>query len=177
METLLWWLEPAERHARAGRSKVFDILTACGFGALAGLVVAMLSGPTRELALSAQTSVSVPAHGWQYALGLGVAVVGGWLFHWGTAYRPEVSMRTDGIQCIVGKATFQFYPDAQMQSCELARVEGASYLLLRITMKPERPGDAAPPARELAIPERIDTKRVREILRTAGVSVSGPDGI
>jgi hypothetical protein len=175
MDTLFWWLEPAERRAPTGRGKWINALVACVFGALAGLVVATQSGPMRELHLSAQTSVMVPGHGWQYALWLLVAVASGWLFHWGTAYRPEVTMRTDGIQCIVNKATFLFYPYAQMQSGELVRVDGASYLLLRITMKPEQPGERAPVARDMAIRDRADAERVREILRSAGIAVTGPD--
>jgi hypothetical protein len=174
MTVLLRWLEPVEPGRTRRRARPWDWIISFGIAAIFGLGVAEQSGPTMSVALGNQSELSLPAHAWQYGLGLLVLIAGGSLGLWiaSSAGRAEVTMRADGIGWLLGRGFWSFYPYHQIERCELQRVTEGDFWRLTVTMRPQNPGGPAP-VNLVTIPKRVDLTRVREILQTAGVVTTG----
>jgi hypothetical protein len=84
-----------------------------------------------------------------------------------------VNLREDGI-LEQRRWSASFYPYVQMDRCEIVRAGKDAYLLLRIHSKSKSSGGPAT-VRELGISKRVDAHRVREVLRSLGVVVTGTD--
>ncbi len=175
MKTLLWWKEPVERAGRTTGSKLVDFLVCFGVSAMAGLGIAAQSGSMKDVQLGGGTSLSVPAHAWQYGLWLLICVVfgcGGWWIV-SLAGRAEVNLREDGI-LEQRRWSARFYSYAQMDRCAIVPAGDGKYLLLLIHSKPKS-SDGPATIRALGISKRVDPDRVREILRSVRVAVTGMD--
>ncbi len=177
MKTLLWWREPVEQAMRTSRSKLFDFIVSFGISAVGGLGIATQSGGLVKVPLGSGSSLMVPAHAWQYGLWLAFCIVfgcgGWWIVSLGG--RAEVNLREDGI-LEQRRWSARFYPYAQIDRCEIVRAGDGKYLLLRIHSKAKSPGGPAT-VRELGISKRVDPDRVREIIRSMGVTVNAADAI
>jgi hypothetical protein len=173
MKTLLWWREPVEQAKRTSRSKLFDFVVSFGVSAIVGLGIATQSGALVEMPLGSGSTLSVPAHAWQYGLWLFVCVVGGCGGWWivSLAGRAEVNLRDDGI-LEQRRWSARFYPYPHIDRCEIVPANNGAYALLRIHTKRAN-GSAT--VRELGISKRVDPDRARDILRSAGVTVTGAD--
>jgi hypothetical protein len=174
MKVLLWWMEPIEVIPPQRRGQLFNRIFCFGIAAVVGLGIVAQSGPTKLIAVGNGSELSVPSQAWQYGLWLLIVIGVGWFGSWIVSYggRAEVTMRDDGIQWLLGKATRRFYAYAQMERCELERADDGNYWRLRMSMRPVRPGDPAYVG-ATAIPKHIDVDRVRGILRMFGVATTG----
>src|SRR5690349_21009925 len=110
--TLLRWIEPAKRpFPRLG-----DWVVAFGIGAIIGLALSEQAGPTARSALANGIELTIPGTAWQYGLWALLTLAFGGFGLWILSYggRGEITMRADGVQRIVGKATYRFHPYARM---------------------------------------------------------------
>ena len=174
MTVLLRWMEPVEPGRTKRSVRPWDWIISYGIAAIFGLGVAEQSGPTMSVALGNQSELSLPAHAWQYGLGLLVLVVVGSFGLWIVSFggRAEVTMRTDGIAWLLGKAYWNFYPYNQMERCELQRMAEGDFWRMIVTMRPPQAGVPAP-VNLVTIPKHVNLTRVREILQTAGIVTMG----
>ena len=174
MTVLLRWMEPVEPGRPKPRSKTFDWIIGFAVAGVIGLGIAEKSGPTMPVTLGSGYELAMPAQAWQYGLWLFVTIAfgafGAWIMSYGG--RAEVTLRDDGIGWLLGRAMAEFHPYANMQRCELERADGNDYWRLRLSMKPDRPGETRKVI-VLTMPERVDRARVREILQSAGVVTAG----
>jgi len=171
MTTLLRWIEPA----KPGRRRRWaDVAIAFGVSLVIGLALAEQSGPTARLAVGSGTELTIPAQPWQYGIWLVATVAGGWLGVWIMSFggRAEVTLRDDGIQWLLGRATYRQFPYARIARCELHEPEGGP-AILRIAMAPAEPGADAEIV-DFPLPARIRPAQVRDVLRGAGVQVVAP---
>jgi hypothetical protein len=175
MAALLRWIEPLAPGGIRRRRRLFDWLLGYGLAAIFGLAAAEEAGPTRMLAFGSGTSLTIPAQTWQYGLWLLVTVVVGAFGVWIMSYggRAEITVREDGIWQQLGRAGGYFFAFAHMEQCRIEQAADGDYWRLDIVMKPQRPQDWS--KLTLTAPKKIDAKRIREILASAGVPVTGPD--
>jgi hypothetical protein len=174
MKVLLWWMEPIEVIPPQRRGQLFNRIFSFGIAAVVGLGMVAQSGPTKSIAVGNGFELSLPSQAWQYGLWLLIVIGAGWFGSWIVSFggRAEVTMRDDGIQWLLGKATRRFYAYAQMERCELERADDGNYWRVRISMRPASPGALSYVA-ETAIPKHIDVNRVRGILQSSGVATTG----
>ena len=170
-KTLLWWIEPVAHARRTARSRLVDALVCFGVSAIVGLGIVAQSGSMMDVQLGSGTSLSVPAHAWQYGLWLLLCFLGGCGGWWivSLAGRAEVNLRDDGI-LVQRRWSASFYAYPQIDGCEIVQAGNGAYSLLRIRTKPAN-GPAM--VRELGISKRVDPKRMRDILAAAGVAMHG----
>jgi len=174
MTVLMRWIEPVEPGQTKRRARPWDWIISFGVAAIFGLGAAEKSGPIVSVAFGNQFELSLPAQAWQYGLWLLIAMVAGSFGLWIVSFggRAEVTIRDDGIGWLLGRATWRYYPYAQMQRCEFERVDEGNFWRLRVEMHPKQPGDLASTAL-IAIPKHVDRNRVREILQSAGIVATG----
>jgi hypothetical protein len=174
MTVLLRWIEPFEPGKSKREFRPMDWIIGFGLAAVIGLGMVEKSGPTMLVPLGEGSELSLPSQPWQYGVWLLIAIAvgsfGTWIMSLGG--HAEVTVREDGINWLLGRALWHFYPYARMERCDLERADGGDYWRLRLTMKPEPPGDSAPVI-VLTMPNRIDVRRLRDILQSAGVATSG----
>jgi hypothetical protein len=174
MTVLLRWMEPVEPGQLTRRSRTLDWIIGFAVAAVVGLGIVVKSGPTMPVMLGSGYQLSMPAQTWQYGLLLlitiGFGAFGAWIMSFGG--RAEVTLREDGIGRQLGRALSEFHRYANMQGCKLERVDGRDYWRLRVSMKPDRPGETGNVV-VLTMPRRVDRARVREILQSAGVGSTG----
>jgi hypothetical protein len=174
MKVLLRWMEPIEVIPPKRRAKLTTWIFCFAVSAVVGLGIMEQSGPTIRTAVGGGIELPLPSQAWQYGLWLFVFVGGGWFGSWIVLYggRAEVTMRTDGVVWLLGRAGARFYEYSKVQRCEFERGDEGSFWWLRVTMKPERPGDPAFVG-AIGIPKHIDVNRVRDILKSSGVETTG----
>jgi hypothetical protein len=148
-----------------------DYVIAFGVSAVFGLAVSEQSGHNVERSLGGTVTLTLPAEAWQYGLWLALCLAGGALGAWIASFggRAEITMRSDGIQWLLGKRTLHFFPYAAMQRCELARTNAGS-ARLRIVLRPAQ-HDGENRILDIAIPKRVDLERVRALLHGSGIEV------
>ncbi len=150
-----------------------DIAIGFGVSAILGLAAAEQSGPTTRVMLGGGYDLTLPAQAWQYGLGLLVCIAFGsfgvWIMSFGG--RAEVTMAADGVQWLI-RGAYRFYPYARMRECVLERTDGNTRTRLRMTMRPEKPGDSESFG-SVVIAKHVELARVRAILQSAGVVTSG----
>ncbi len=163
----LWWMQRARI---SWRRRFADFAIAFGTSAILGLGVAANYGGTFRIPMG-PSEFSVPAHAWQYALWGAIAVMGGCVGAWIMSFggHVEVTLRPNGVEWRMGRATRRFYPYERMQRCEVLR-SGADGWLLRIVMQPDAPQGTVV-VRDIAIASGMDPERVRTAIRAAGATV------
>lgn len=175
MKSWLQWIEPVECARRTARTKLVDFLISFGVSTIAGLGFAVSSGSMMDIPLGSGSSLSVPAHAWQYGLWLLVCVVGGcggwWIVSLGG--RAEVNLGDGGIIEIRHRIR-RFYSYAELDRCEIVQKDKGAYLLLRLHLRPQLPAGVVT-VRELGISKRIDPARVCDVLRAHGVTIVESD--
>jgi len=175
MAVLLRWTEPLAPGGRKRRRRPFDWIIGYGAAAVIGLALVAENGPTRSLVLSSRDSLTIPAQAWQYGLWLLITLAAGSLGVWivSSGGRAEITVRDDGIGQLLGRAGGYFFAYAHMQQCRIERAAEGDYWQMHIVMKPQRPQDWVNVT--LTAPKKIDPRRIREILTSSGVPVTGPD--
>jgi hypothetical protein len=173
MKVLLRWMEPIEVIPPERRAGLLNWIFCFAVSTVAGLGIMEQSGPTIRTAIGGGIELPLPSQPWQYGLWLIIVIVfglfGSWIISFGG--RAEVTMRADAIQWQLGRVTPRYYAYSQIERCELERAGNDTYRL-RVTMKPDRLNDSAFVG-EIGIPKHVDVSRVRELLKSAGVAMTG----